>query len=270
VGSRFKRRVGVAEERGVKPPAANATRALRATPAVQRRPPRRARGASAGSVDPAVRAAVDAERARVRAWLHDSTLQVLEYLASGGYVDEPEARELQRIAGDAASELRAFVDGASLGDDRAVRGRLCEQLRAVVTEARRGARHDVGLVFGALDETLAGEAASELAAAAAEALRNARKHARATRALVSCDVAGGVATVSVSDDGVGFDSARTPRGTGLRESVAGRVERLGGSVEIRSRPGHGTRVTLLVPLGEDTDGGGPLTSGAERADGRAS
>ncbi len=211
-----------------------------------RRAPRRARGAAAPKVDPAVRTAVDAERARVRAWLHDSVLQALEFLASGGYADEPDPRELQRVAGDAADELRAFVDGASLGGD-AARGRLCERLRAVVAAARRDARHEVGLVFGRLDETLDGEAANELAAAAAEALRNVGKHAYATRALVTCDVAGGLATVGVSDDGIGFDPADVPHGTGLRESVEGRMTRLGGSVAIRSRPGHGTRLTLTVP-----------------------
>lgn len=206
---------------------------------------RRVRGATI--LDPAVRAAVEAERARVRAWLHDSTLQVLEYLASGGYVDEPDARDLQRIAGDAASELRAFVDGERLGNDEP-RGRLHERLRALVEEARRQAPHDVGLVFGTLDGTLDGEAAQELAAAVAEALRNARKHARATRVLVTCDIACGVATVGVSDDGIGFDPDAVHGGAGLRESVTGRVERLGGAVAIRSRPGHGTRLTLRVPL----------------------
>ncbi|HEX5145643.1 MAG TPA: ATP-binding protein [Conexibacter sp.] len=209
------------------------------------RAPRRARGASAAA-DPAVRAAVDAERARVRAWLHDSALQALEYLAAGGYADEPDARELERIAGDAASELRAFVDGEILGDDAAL-GELREQLRAVVAQERRHARHEIGLVFGASAEPLGGDAARALASATAEALRNVRRHARATRALVTCDVACGVATVGVSDDGVGFDPVASPPGAGLRESVVGRVERAGGSVAIRSGPGHGTRVSMHVP-----------------------
>lgn len=230
-------------------------------PARRARAPRRPRGAEAALVDPAVRAAVDAERARVRAWLHDSVLQVLEYLASGGYVDEPDVRELQRIAGGAASELRSFVDGASLGNG-AAREQLREQLHAVVAQARRraGGPLEIGLVFGTLDEGLAGEAAGELAAATAEALQNVRKHARATRALVTCDIAGGVATVGVSDDGIGFDPATVERGTGLRESVAGRVARVGGSVAIRSRPGHGTRVTLRVPTGAE-----PLPEATNRA-----
>ncbi len=247
--SGLKWRVGTAESEGVERQSARADAPPR-TPV--RAGSRRTRGAAAATVDPAVRAAVDLERARVRAWLHDSVLQVLEYLASGGYVDEPDARELQRIAGDAASELRAFVDGSALGNDEP-RGRLCEQLRGVVAEARRRATHDVGLVFGTLDGTLDGDDASELAQAVAEALRNVRKHARARRALVTCDIACGVATVGVSDDGVGFDPDVVPSGAGLRESVTGRDERIGGEAAIRSRPGHGTRVTLRVPVGAGPD-----------------
>jgi signal transduction histidine kinase len=239
----LKWRGSTAEERNVERQAASREGVARPP----RPSPRRVRGADATTVDPAVRTAVELERARVRAWLHDSVLQVLEYLASGGYVDEPDARELQRIAGDAANELRVFVDGSALGDDVA-RGRLSEQLRGVVAEARRRARHDVGLVFGTMDATLDGDEAGELAQAVAETLRNVRKHARATRVLVTCDVACGVATVGVSDDGVGFDPDAVAPRAGLRESVVGRVERIGGEVAIRSRPGHGTRVTLRVPV----------------------
>src|SRR5690242_6104033 len=51
--------------------------------------------------------AVDAERARTRAWLHDTLLQQLEYIAAGGYADEVDPRELMRVAAAAATELRA-------------------------------------------------------------------------------------------------------------------------------------------------------------------
>ena len=87
---------------------------------------------------------------------------------------------------------------------------------------------------------------AELADAAREALTNARKHARATQVVVSCHVSAGVGTVVVTDDGIGFDPASTARGTGLRESIVGRMERAGGSAEIESEVGAGTRVTLKV------------------------
>lgn len=78
-------------------------------------------------------------------------------------------------------------------------------------------------------------------------MRNVRKHARASRAIVSCTVLGGVVTVVVGDDGVGFDVRTASRaGAGLRGSIVGRLDRQGGSATIRSRPGLGTRITLKL------------------------
>ncbi|HST43016.1 MAG TPA: ATP-binding protein [Conexibacter sp.] len=224
-----------------------------------------------------VHEAVEAERAQTRAWLHDSVLQVLEYLASGGYADEPDAHELARIAGDAASELRAFVEGEDPVRAAGGQGELCARLVAAVEEERVLAEHEIGLVFGEFETPVEGWAAEQLALAAREALRNARKHARATRALVTADVVAGAATVIVSDDGAGFVvGAVRHGGAGLRESIVGRLARAGGRASVRSRPGHGTRVTLRLPLSDardelspaarrDADADDGTSAGAERA-----
>ncbi|WP_049793142.1 sensor histidine kinase [Conexibacter woesei] len=201
-----------------------------------------------------VQAAVETERAHTRAWLHDSVLQVLEYIASGGYADEPDAAALSRVAADAAAELRAYVEGDTAQEAAGGHGELCERLCIVVAEERALADHEIGLIFGEQERELTGRQAEQLAAATAEALRNTRKHARATRALVTCDVVGAAATVIVSDDGAGFDVAGVRRGgAGLRESIVGRLAREGGAATIRSRPGHGTRVTLRLPLDAGAD-----------------
>jgi signal transduction histidine kinase len=181
--------------------------------------------------------ALEAERARTRAWLHDTLLQQLEYIAAGGYADDADPRELMRVAAGAAAELRAFVEG----DEAAGAGSLVERLRRIIEEEQRLAAHEIRLVFGAVDGTLE---SAELADAAREALTNVRKHAQATQAVVSCHVTAGVGTVVVQDDGIGFDPARTFRGAGLRESIVGRMERAGGTAVIESRPGDGTRITL--------------------------
>jgi signal transduction histidine kinase len=180
---------------------------------------------------------VEAERARVRAWLHDTLLQQLEYIAAGGYADVADARELMRVAAGAASELRAYVEGDGAAGD----GTLVERLRRVIAEEQLVAPHEIRLVFGEVDGTVDG---GEMVAAAREALTNVRKHARASQAVVTCHVTAGVATVVVQDDGIGFDPATTRRGAGLRDSVVGRMVRAGGSATIASRPGEGTRVTL--------------------------
>lgn len=180
--------------------------------------------------------AVEAERARTRAWLHDTLLQQLEYIAAGGYADEVDPRELMRVAATAATELRAYVEGEGAGA-----GTLVERLRRIIADEQPLARHEIRLVFGEVDGTVDG---AELADAAREALTNARKHARAGQVVVSCHVSAGVGTVIVADDGIGFDPLVTPRGTGLRDSIVGRMERAGGTAEVASHPGGGTCITL--------------------------
>jgi signal transduction histidine kinase len=51
---------------------------------------------------------------------------------------------------------------------------------------------------------------------------------------------------SVKDDGPGFDPATTPPGVGISRSIRGRVEGIGGTVEIAASPGAGTEVRLWV------------------------
>jgi signal transduction histidine kinase len=189
--------------------------------------------------------AVEAERAEVRAWLHDRVLQSLEYLAAGGYADDPDARTLQRVAARAADELRAFVDGEA---ERAP-GDLGAALDAVAADARMLAGEArIRLVVGRQGAELPAAVVEALAAAAREALANVAKHARATRAIVRAEVAPDVAVVRIDDDGAGFDPGKTPFGAGLRHSVQARLARVGGTATLKSEPGAGTCVTLTVPL----------------------
>jgi signal transduction histidine kinase len=57
---------------------------------------------------------------------------------------------------------------------------------------------------------------------------------------------GGV-VCSVKDDGSGFDPAMAVEGMGLARSVRGRLDEVGGRVEVDSAPGWGTEVRLWVP-----------------------
>jgi signal transduction histidine kinase len=82
-----------------------------------------------------------------------------------------------------------------------------------------------------------------------EALQNIAKYARAPAARISLSAADGALTFAVSDDGAGYDSARTPMGSGLR-NMADRLAALGGRLEVRSAPGAGTTVTGQLPVAE--------------------
>jgi signal transduction histidine kinase len=74
-----------------------------------------------------------------------------------------------------------------------------------------------------------------------EALQNVAKYANASTARVRLVGEVRRVTFEVSDDGSGFDPARTPPGTGL-QGMRDRLEALGGSFGIDSSPGVGTTV----------------------------
>jgi signal transduction histidine kinase len=84
-----------------------------------------------------------------------------------------------------------------------------------------------------------------------EALQNTAKYANATRAVVSLVDDGEVLTVTVSDDGDGFDPATTRRGAGLN-GITDRIDTIGGTTTITSTPGNGTTITGSVPVGPTT------------------
>lgn len=92
-----------------------------------------------------------------------------------------------------------------------------------------------------------------------ELLLNVTKHAKVGEARVRVGRAGGLASVAVEDSGVGFDPAAVRGGFGLL-ALRDRVTQMGGSLEIASAPGSGTRVVVSVPCQLlDTDGEGGFT-----------
>jgi signal transduction histidine kinase len=80
----------------------------------------------------------------------------------------------------------------------------------------------------------------------AEALTNAAKHAAAAHVAVAVTVGDGRVRVEVADDGVG--GADPGRGSGLR-GLADRVETFGGTLQVESTSGHGTRLAAEIPVG---------------------
>jgi signal transduction histidine kinase len=80
-----------------------------------------------------------------------------------------------------------------------------------------------------------------------EALQNAVKHGSAQNISVDLAGTGKGLTLAIADDGVGFDvDAVSPKGLGLT-SMRERLEPLGGTLRIQSRPGAGTRLDVFVP-----------------------
>ena len=83
---------------------------------------------------------------------------------------------------------------------------------------------------------------------AQEALRNAARHARANTIDLALEAESGGVRLSIRDDGAGFDplADRVRPSLGLA-SMRERVELIGGRLDIRSAPGHGTTIDVWAP-----------------------
>jgi len=83
-----------------------------------------------------------------------------------------------------------------------------------------------------------------------EALANAAKHSGASRIDVSLRERDGGLVLAIRDDGVG--GADAARGSGI-VGLNDRVEALGGSLHVDSRPGEGTQIVAQLPLDLELD-----------------
>ena len=200
-------------------------------------------------LDVAVLRAREAEREWVRGHLHDTALQILEFIAGDGFGTGLTAAHIARLAGGAARDLHRFIDRA----DEVAATQLLPELERITAEARWFDSR-VELVVQAVGTAPTGEQASALAGAVREAVTNARKHANASHVVVRVEqAADGTTAVTVTDDGVGIDPDQLVDATGLgvQGSIVGRMRRIGGQASLQGTPGGGTRVTLVTPTQEN-------------------
>jgi signal transduction histidine kinase len=90
-----------------------------------------------------------------------------------------------------------------------------------------------------------------------EAIQNATKHARGATAIRIAVSGNGRLRFDISDDGAGFDPATTPGGSGLT-NMRDRIGAVGGTLEIDSAPGRGTRVTGMIPISQPSSASAAL------------
>jgi signal transduction histidine kinase len=194
---------------------------------------RRAEAAHARAVE---LQAATAERERLSRQVHDGVLQALALVArrSGD-------AELAGLAAEQERSLRRLVAGPAAP---APPGET--DLRALLPSGA-----DLEVASPASPVLLPSAVAAELAAAVAEAVENARRHAGGRVWLLAEDEPDAV-TVSVRDDGPGIpagrlEEARQEGRLGVAWSIRARVADLGGTVCVESAPGQGTEVELRVP-----------------------
>ncbi|MEX0427432.1 sensor histidine kinase [Nocardioides sp. DS6] len=219
---------------------------------------------------------------RLGARLRDRAVHLDTALLFAAFRDSATTEERRRLAREmhdgVAQDLASlgyFVDALAAGGPVAPERLqiLRERISAIVAEVRRslvslrtnvGASESLGAALGTLARNLAEvsgvpvhvtldehtdrlrpEVEGELFRIAQEALNNAVKHARARRIDVHCQVRAPEATITVTDDGLGFQGPR--RGSHGLSIMRERAHLIGADLTLSDTPGGGLTVTVTVP-----------------------
>jgi len=194
---------------------------------------------------------------------------------------EGEEQERLRLARDLHDGLGGMITGikmkldskARLRDDADLSKIVC-QLDTVLAELRRTARNlipenlmkygleealkdfcqslstdQTRITFYCNDLSAIGDKNTQLVLyhIMLELVNNAVRHAEASQILLQCTLEDGVILIDVEDDGKGFDLKNTKRNMGLN-NIEMRVKYLEGTMDIDSRPGKGTTITIECRL----------------------
>ncbi|TAM85280.1 MAG: ATP-binding protein, partial [Jatrophihabitans sp.] len=177
------------------------------------------------------------ERADIAAHLHDSVLQTLALIQRNAH----SPREVTRLARGQERDLRDLLYGAPTAA-----GLIADELRRIAGDVEDTYAIAVDAVVVGDTEMTADLAAA--CAAAREALVNAAKHAGVETVSLYAEIEPGEVNVFVKDRGVGFDPDGVAEDRqGVRGSIVGRVERHGGTAQVRAAPGEGTEVRIRMP-----------------------
>ncbi len=213
---------------------------------------------SARALASRILSAQERERVRISRELHDETgqaltlllvrLQLIETIST-----EPEVRrelaEVRELVGATLDGVRRLAVhlGPSVLEDLG----LCSALEWLADRVRVEAGLRVDLQLGCDRVDVSDETAVTIFRVAQEALTNIVRHAAASRAELSVSSDGSALTLVVRDDGVGFDAPGARSKPAASVGLFGMEERIalvGGTLEIVSAPGKGTRVEARVPI----------------------
>jgi signal transduction histidine kinase len=200
------------------------------------------------------------ERRRLARELHDETSQTISALAM------KIETALAAWPGEASRER--------LAEARSLTLRTLEELHRLIFDLRPSVLDDLGLLsairwyaerhlasrgisvrceFSGIEARLTPELETALFRVSQEAITNIAKHSRAETVLIQVLERDDSISIEIEDDGEGFDPSSLPppaareRGLGLL-GMRERVELFGGTIEIDSAPGQGTRIAITAPI----------------------
>ena len=197
--------------------------------------------------------AQEAERARIARELHDDISQQVSLLVI----------DLALLRGGAEAQMKTLTDEALSRAEEIVKSihdlshrlhpaklRLIGLVPALRDLQREMSQLDIPIAFSYDDvpTSLRPEVTVCLFRVVQEGVHNALKYSRARAISVRLSASSNELTLTIADDGIGFDvNSALGKGLGLI-SMTERLEAIGGTMEIHSRPGAGTTLQVRVPL----------------------
>ena len=203
------------------------------------------------------------EREQLARELHDSTGQVLGYVRLQAQAardllaqDQKAAADsslaqLAAIAQEAQVDVREYILGAKIG--MGAPADFLTTLQKYITSCSEHYKLRVSLNAPPdwRNDCLEPTTEMQLLRIIQEFCTNIRKHAQAQQVDVKIMLTDSRVQVIIQDDGVGFDPEPLTNGKGQKYGLGfmrQRAEQVGGSVQIHSTPGQGTRVVVEVPV----------------------
>ena len=199
-------------------------------------------------------AAQERERARIARDLHDEVGQALTgVMLELQLIDALPPDQTQVAVARAREEVRESLEelrqiGRRLRPEALDHLGLRSALTALTSELGRQSGIELIRTLPQQLPPLSSEEEVVLYRIAQEALTNVLRHADATTAVLDLRVASEGVTLTVSDDGRGFDFRNGTPTAGIR-GMRERAVMIGGRLEIRSTPGSGSSVRVTVPAG---------------------
>ncbi len=204
------------------------------------------------------------EREQLARELHDDLSQVLAFISMQGLVVQQllDGGEVGKAGSyvarlvEAADEVNTDIRESILSlqapsNEQGLVPALQDYLQRY--ERRYGLHTEILLPDDVLDRAFNPVAEVQIMRILQEGLTNARKHAEAQCVQMAFIRQDGRIQITMRDDGKGFEPGvfqdDRPRGFGL-QFMRERAEAIGGSLEVRSVPGAGTEILLIVPLND--------------------
>jgi signal transduction histidine kinase len=207
--------------------------------------------------------AVLAERNRLACELHDNVAQALGYLnlkvavtskllADGQYTEaQANLQELKQVINEAYTDVREEI--FNLRAKTSMGLSFLNTLDKYIAKYKQFYNLDIQLTLQTEENQLEfpAEVKEQVIRIIQEALINVRKHAKVDKVAITIKPNGDRVQIMIQDEGQGFaiDGLKKTDKTGFGlEIMQDRAQSINGNLEISSKPGKGTQITLDVPF----------------------